>query len=120
MNLVLITDARVFVSPALVDDFEGLQADDSAEARLLHLVLTVPPMRIARVTERGFKKVGLRSYLLVPSCIAPRPAWLLLLGRSKRSIKEEATMRAVTASITPGSTRAGVTAAAIIAMKTAP
>jgi bifunctional DNase/RNase len=52
LNLAAITDARVFVSPGLVDDFERLQDDDSAEARLLRLALTVPHMRIARVTER--------------------------------------------------------------------
>jgi bifunctional DNase/RNase len=52
LNLAAITDARVFVSPELVDDFERLQDDDSAEARLLRLALTVPRMRIARVTER--------------------------------------------------------------------
>jgi hypothetical protein len=52
LNLAAITGARVFVSPELVDDFERLQDDDSAEARLLRLALTVPDMRIARVTER--------------------------------------------------------------------
>lgn len=52
LNLAAITDAQVFVSPELVDDFERLQDDDSAEARLLRLALTVPHMRIARVTER--------------------------------------------------------------------
>jgi hypothetical protein len=52
LNLAAITDAQVFVSPELVDDFERLQDDDSAEARLLRLALTVPQMRIARVTER--------------------------------------------------------------------
>ena len=52
LNLAAITDARVFVGPGLVDDFERLQDDDSAEARLLRLALTVPHMRITRVTER--------------------------------------------------------------------
>ena len=52
LNLAAMTDARVLVSPELVDDFERLQDDDSAEARLLRLALTVPHMRIARVTER--------------------------------------------------------------------
>jgi len=52
LNLAAITDAQVFVSPELVDDFERLQDDNSAEARLLRLALTVPHMRIARVTER--------------------------------------------------------------------
>jgi uncharacterized protein len=52
LNLAAITDAQVFVSPELVDDFERLQDDDSAEARLLRLALTVPHMRIARLTER--------------------------------------------------------------------
>ena len=52
LNLAAITDAQVFVSPELVDDFERLQDDDSAEARLLRLALTVPHMRVARVTER--------------------------------------------------------------------
>ena len=51
LNLAAITDARVFVGPELVDDFERLQDDDSAEARLLRLALTVPHMRITRVTE---------------------------------------------------------------------
>lgn len=52
LNLAAITDAQVFVNPELVDDFERMQDDDSAEARLLRLALTVPHMRIARVTER--------------------------------------------------------------------
>jgi bifunctional DNase/RNase len=52
LNLAAITDAQVFVSPELLDDFERLQDDDSAEAGLLRLALTVPHMRIARVTER--------------------------------------------------------------------
>lgn len=52
LNLAAITGARVFVSPELADDFERLQDDDLAEARLLRLALTVPPMRIARLTER--------------------------------------------------------------------
>jgi bifunctional DNase/RNase len=51
LNLAAITDARLFVGPELVDDFERLQDDDSAEARLLRLALTVPRMRIARGTE---------------------------------------------------------------------
>ena len=53
LNLAAITDARVFVSPGLVDDFERLKDDDSAEARLLRLALTVPHMRIARGREPG-------------------------------------------------------------------
>jgi bifunctional DNase/RNase len=52
LNLAAITDARVFVGPELVDDFERLQDDDSAEAGLLRLALTVPNMRIAKATER--------------------------------------------------------------------
>jgi bifunctional DNase/RNase len=51
LNLAAITDARVFVGPELVDDFERLQDDDSPEARLLRLALTVPHMRITRATE---------------------------------------------------------------------
>jgi bifunctional DNase/RNase len=51
LNLAAITGARVFVGPELVDDFERLQEDDSAEARLLGLALTVPPMSITRATE---------------------------------------------------------------------
>ena len=53
LNLAAITDARVFVGPELVEDFERLQDDDSAEARLLRLALTVPNMRITKATERG-------------------------------------------------------------------
>ena len=52
LNLAAITDAQVFASPELVDHFERVQDNDSAEARLLRLALTVPHMRIARVTER--------------------------------------------------------------------
>jgi bifunctional DNase/RNase len=52
LNLAAITDARVFVGPELVEDFERLQDDDSAEARLLRLALTVPNMRITKATER--------------------------------------------------------------------
>jgi hypothetical protein len=52
LNLAAITDAQVFVSPELVDDFARLQDDDSAETRLLRLTLTVPQMRVARVTKR--------------------------------------------------------------------
>jgi bifunctional DNase/RNase len=51
LNLAAIADARVFVSPELVADFEKLQDDDSAEARLLRLALTVPNMRITKATE---------------------------------------------------------------------
>ncbi len=51
LNLAAITGARVFADPELVDGLERLQDDDSAEARLLRLALTVPPMRITRVTE---------------------------------------------------------------------
>jgi uncharacterized protein len=52
LNLAAITDARVFAGPELVGDFDRLQDDDSAEARLLRLALTVPNMRITRATER--------------------------------------------------------------------
>ena len=52
LNLAAITGARVFVGPELVDDFERLQDDDAADARLLRLALTVPNTRIARATER--------------------------------------------------------------------
>jgi bifunctional DNase/RNase len=51
LNLAAITDARVFVSSDLVDDFERLPDHDSAEARSLRLAVTVPQMRIARATE---------------------------------------------------------------------
>jgi uncharacterized protein len=64
LNLAAITDARVFVSPGLVDDFERLKDDDSAEARLLRLALTVPHMRIARVTERDLLPHRARASLL--------------------------------------------------------
>jgi bifunctional DNase/RNase len=52
LNLAAITDARVCVTSELMDDFEMMQDDDPAEARLLRLALTVPNMRIARATER--------------------------------------------------------------------
>jgi bifunctional DNase/RNase len=52
LNLAAITDARVSVASELVDDFEMMQDDDAAKARLLRLALTVPHMRIARATER--------------------------------------------------------------------
>jgi uncharacterized protein len=53
LNLAAITDARVFVGTELVDDFERLRDDDSSEARLLRLALTVPQMRIMRGDERA-------------------------------------------------------------------
>lgn len=52
LNLAAITGARVFVAAELANNFERLRDDDLAEARLLRLALTVPPMTIARVTER--------------------------------------------------------------------
>jgi bifunctional DNase/RNase len=48
LNLAAITDARVFAALELVDDFERLQDDDSAEARLLRMAPTVRPMMITR------------------------------------------------------------------------
>jgi len=53
LNLAAITDARVFVGPGLVDDFERLPDHDSAAAGLLRLALTVPNMRIT--TREGRK-----------------------------------------------------------------
>src|ERR1700734_980093 len=50
LNLAAITNARVFVRLDLVDDFERLQADDSAEVRLLRLARTIPNMKITRAT----------------------------------------------------------------------
>jgi bifunctional DNase/RNase len=52
LNLAATTHARVFAGPELVDDFERLADEDSAEARLLRLALTVPHLRIMRATER--------------------------------------------------------------------
>jgi bifunctional DNase/RNase len=68
LNLAAITDARVFVGPELADDFERLQEDDSAEARLLRLALTVPNMRITKATEGDL--LPRRSV-----CAASRPAY---------------------------------------------
>jgi bifunctional DNase/RNase len=68
LNLAAITDARVFVGPELADDFERLQEDDSAEARLLRLALTVPNMRITKATEGDL--LPRRSV-----CVASRPAY---------------------------------------------
>ena len=70
LNLAAITDARVFVGPELVDDFERLQDDDSAEARLLRLALTVAHMRITRVTEHDLLNGCLMPPRLtgVPGC----------------------------------------------------
>ncbi len=48
LNLAAITNAPVFVGPQVVDDGNRRQEDDSAEARLLRLALTAPPMTIAR------------------------------------------------------------------------
>jgi uncharacterized protein len=50
LNLAAITNARVFAGPELVGEFERLRDDDSAEARLLRLALTVPNMTITRAT----------------------------------------------------------------------
>ena len=50
LNLAAITNARVFVRLDLVDDFERLQADDSAEVGLLRLARTIPNMKITRAT----------------------------------------------------------------------
>ena len=73
LNLAAITDARVFVGSELVDDFERLQDDDSSEARLLRLALTVPHMRVMRATERDLLLGGLRQPRpdLVCGCAVP-------------------------------------------------
>jgi bifunctional DNase/RNase len=78
LNLAAITDARVCVASELVDDFEMMQDDDSAEARLLRLALTVPNMRIARTTERD---------LLLRRTLAElrRPASLQVSGPARLS-----------------------------------
>jgi uncharacterized protein len=73
LNLAAITDARVFVGPELVDDFERLQDDDSAEAGLLRLALTVPNMRITRerdlVLRRSVCAAGQPACTQVSWCI---------------------------------------------------
>lgn len=48
LNLAAITKARVFVRLDLIDDFERLQPDDSAESGLLRLARTIPNMKITR------------------------------------------------------------------------
>jgi bifunctional DNase/RNase len=62
LNLAAITGARVFVSTELADDFERLRDDDPADARLLRLALTAPPMRIARATEHDLLLRRLHSH----------------------------------------------------------
>jgi bifunctional DNase/RNase len=48
LNLAAVTGAPVFVGPEVMADYDLRQADDSAEARLLRLALTAPPMMITR------------------------------------------------------------------------
>lgn len=48
LNLGAITTASIFVSPEVVDDCERRRGDDSAEARLLRLAVTAPPITIMR------------------------------------------------------------------------
>ena len=48
LNLATLTSAPVFVSAQVMDDSDRRQEQDSAEARLLRLALTVRPMTITR------------------------------------------------------------------------
>ena len=48
LNVAAVTSASVFVSPEVIDDSRRRQEDDSPEAELLRLALTVPQMTIAR------------------------------------------------------------------------
>jgi bifunctional DNase/RNase len=48
LNLAALTSAPVFVSAQVMDDSDRRQEQDSAEARLLRLALTVRPMTITR------------------------------------------------------------------------
>jgi bifunctional DNase/RNase len=82
LNLAAITDARVCVASELVDDFEMMQDDDPAEARLLRLALTVPNMRIARTTERDLLLRRPSRFRLLPAC--SQPGGRIRLSRSDR------------------------------------
>ena len=48
LNVAAVTSTPVLVSSAVIDDFGSRQEDDSPEAELLRLALTVPQMTIAR------------------------------------------------------------------------
>jgi bifunctional DNase/RNase len=48
LNLAALTSAPVFASPEVMDDCDRRQDGQSAEARLLRLAQTVPPMTITR------------------------------------------------------------------------
>jgi bifunctional DNase/RNase len=48
LNLAALTSAPIFVSAQVMDDSDRRQEQDSAEARLLRLALTVRPMMITR------------------------------------------------------------------------
>jgi bifunctional DNase/RNase len=48
LNLAALTRAPVFASAQVIDDSDQRQGQDSAEARLRRLALTVRPMTIAR------------------------------------------------------------------------
>jgi hypothetical protein len=82
LNLAAITDARVCVASELVDDFEMMQDDDPAEARLLRLALTVPNMRIARTTERDLLLRRPSQFRLLPA--RSQPGGRIRLSRSDR------------------------------------
>jgi bifunctional DNase/RNase len=81
LNLATITDAHVLAAPELVDDFEKRQDDDSAEAGVLRLALTVPHMRIMRATGRD----------LLPSrtwAVAPGPVRSQVSGHGEVSASD--------------------------------
>ena len=48
LNLAARTGAAVFVSPAVLDDFRERRDGEAADASLLRLAPTVPPMTIGR------------------------------------------------------------------------
>ena len=52
LNVAAVTSAPVFVSPEVIDDSRSRQEDDSPEAELLRLALTVPQMTITRDLPR--------------------------------------------------------------------
>jgi bifunctional DNase/RNase len=53
LNLAALTSAPVFVSALVMDDSDRRQEQDSAEARLLRLALTMRPMTITRKSPRS-------------------------------------------------------------------
>ena len=53
LNLAVLTDAPVFVSPEMLADCIGRQQGDSAEASLLQRAIVAGPMTVRRASDSG-------------------------------------------------------------------